>query len=51
MNKFKRLRNKLKLTQEECARLLGKSTPTIQKYESEASKEIIEKLEKMLRAK
>jgi len=51
MNKFQRLRNKLKLTQEQCAKVLKKSTATIQKYESEAPKEIITKMEKMLEAK
>ena len=51
MNKFQRLRKKLGLTQDECAKLLNKSVVSIQKYEAEAPKEAVKKLEKMVEAK
>jgi len=49
MNQFKKLRNKLGLSQEGLARKLGISTSSVVNYEREPTDEIMQKMQKLIK--
>ena len=51
MTKFKKMRLRLKLSQEKLARELGVSTASVVNFEREPTQEIMDKMDKLLKKK